>query len=253
MEPDALLRAVDARTSRRTYEPVALRDSDADKLRAALAVYHAGLDPARIEVVVGDGAAYNGFRCSYGLFRGVINFLVLIANDADQNSAEKLGYYGDLMLLVATDLGLGSCFVGGTFDKTKVPVELAPAERIIATISLGYVSDEPRRKERMIRGLLHRRSKTIEQMSRTDEKPPSWFTAGMEAVRKAPSAVNRQPVTVDYRNGMVTASVDSSNDLSLLMDLGCAKAHFAVGAQRGEVGPEAAWEWGNGGRYLHNG
>lgn len=37
----------------------------------------------------------------------------------------------------------------------------------------------------------HRKVKNIDEMFESDSVPPEWFLNGMQAVQKAPSAVNR--------------------------------------------------------------
>jgi hypothetical protein len=102
-------------------------------------------------------------------------------------------------------------------------------------------------KEKFIYSLTHRKSKTMEQMYESDTAVPDWFLSGMEAVRLAPSAVNRQPVMFGYKNGNVTASVKNINGEGFALDLGIAKLHFEFGAGYGK------WEFGNGAAFNYSG
>ena len=63
----------------------------------------------------------------------------------------------------------------------------------------------------------------------------------MEAVRLAPSAMNRQPVFFELKNGVVTARVSPSAWAPV--DLGVAKAHFDLAAGPGH------WAWGSGAAF----
>lgn len=67
----------------------------------------------------------------------------------------------------------------------------------------------------------------------------------MRAVRRAPSALNRQPVRFVWRDGAVSASVPDY--ASQAVDLGIAKLHFEIGAGGG------SWKPGSGGAYLRGG
>jgi len=49
----------------------------------------------------------------------------MIGNKDDPNSQEKLGYYGELIVLQATEMRLGTCWVGGTFDRESCPFTLS--------------------------------------------------------------------------------------------------------------------------------
>ena len=71
----------------------------------------------KIQLIIGNGNAFNGFRKSYGMFSGVRNFIALVGGEIDAVALEKLGYFGELLALRCTALGLGTCWVGGTFDR----------------------------------------------------------------------------------------------------------------------------------------
>jgi len=235
--------AIDARRARRKYLPEPLDDATAAALGQVIDEQVAK-GAGRVELVTGNGAAFAGFSRSYGMFTGVQNYVGLIAAQADKLAIEKLGYFGEVVALSAVGLGLGTCWVGGSFDRKGCPFTLEGDERVQCVITVGPVEPEPSTKERLIRGMVHRRTKTIEQMSTAEAPVPDWFTAGMVAVQKAPSAVCRQPVIFDYRGGVVTASVKASDDDTLLLDLGIAKLHFELGAGGGN------WQWGSGGAFT---
>jgi len=238
-----LSQAIDLRRARRKYLPEPLDDATEAALRAVIDAQVAK-GAGRIELVIDDGGAFGSFTRSYGMFTGVRNYVGLVARNSDKVAIEKLGYYGEIVALSAVGLGLGTCWVGGSFDRARCPFSLQGDERVQCVITVGPVADDPSAKERLIRGMVHRHTKTIEQMSNADAPLPNWFTAGMVAVQKAPSAVCRQPVVFDYRDGVVSASVKESDDDSLLLDLGIAKLHFELGAGGG------TWQFGNGGAFT---
>ena len=91
--------------------------------------------------------------------------------------------------------------------------------------------------------MTHRKTKTAEELFETDTPVPGWFKSGIAAVQKAPSAVNRQPVTFKYKNDTVTASVKDISISGMALDLGIAKLHFELGAGGG------TWCWGNGAEF----
>lgn len=159
----------------------------------------------------------------------VRHYIGLIANDDDPHSNEKIGYYGELLVLHATTLGLGTCWVGGTFSKSKVPFELAENERVACLITIGNVEETSSFKEKFFHNMTHRKVKPKEEMFTSDEQVPNWFLSGMAAVQKAPSAMNKQPVTFSYQDGCVKASVKNETVYFVLFDLGIAKLHFELG------------------------
>jgi nitroreductase len=240
-----LQKAMAHRHSRRKYVPKALEPPVAETLRASLAKLHDG-GKTDIRLVVGNGDAFAGFRKSYGMFSGVRNYFVLIGNPTDMVEHERLGYYGQRLVLQATAFGLGTCWVGGTFDRTSCPVKLPAGTNIICVITVGEVPEKHSAREKLISSLVHRKSKTIEQMMVADTEPPDWFLAGMKAVQLAPSAVNRQPVTFTYRDGTVTASVQDIAGEGFALDLGIAKLHFELGAGGG------VWAFGNDAEFARS-
>jgi hypothetical protein len=239
----SLVEAIDRRVSRRTYKPVALSDADAEMMLGFIAEY---TNEARMELVVGNGAAFAGLTKSYGLFKGVTNYIALIGDSTDEHTEEKLGYYGALVMLRATILGLGTCFVGGTFDRKLISVASRDSEYITSVITIGYVLGTPTGKEKFIRGMIHRKSKSADELSSIDSAPPGWFKDGVKAVMKAPSAINRQPVTFSWKDGVASASVEDSSAAAKLLDLGVAKLYFELGAGGGK------WQWGNRASFENN-
>jgi len=231
--------AINIRCSRRAYLPKLVDYGYINKLRSLVDDYNQKAD-LNMQIAIDNDEAFNGLLKSYGMFKGVKNYIGMIENKNDPYSQEKLGYYGELIVLQLTEMRLGTCWVGGTFDRKSCPFKLSQQERIACVITFGNVPGEHSVKEKVISALTHRKSKVAEEMYIADTPIPGWFRSGIAAVQKAPSAVNRQPVTFTYKNGVVTASVNDINIPGIELDLGIAKLHFELGAGGGE------WSWGNG-------
>jgi len=235
--------AVNIRCSRRKYLSNPIESLCVAKLKALITEYqdHGGLD---IRLVLENGVAFNGFRKSYGMFSGVRNYIGLIGDKSDLVNTEKLGYYGELLVLHATILGLGTCWVGGSFHRESCPFDLHKSESIICAIAVGHVPHNLGMRENFIRKITHRKTKSIEQMYKSTNIVPEWFISGIKSVQMAPSAVNRQPVTFSYTGGnAVTASVKDITGDCYALDLGIAKLHFELGADGG------TWGFGNGAEF----
>ncbi len=187
---------------------------------------------------------FGGISKSYGLFSGVGSLLVLAGKNNDENLLERIGYYGERLVLEATKLGLGTCWVGGTFDKDRLGQALPPEEKLVAVIPIGPVKEKRSLSEGFIRGLMHRKSKQPQDLYTADGTPPAWFLQGVEAALKAPSAINRQPVRFTWKDEVVTAGVDGEPEHQLI-DLGIAKLHF-------EIGAGGKFALGNGGTFTKN-
>lgn len=194
----------------------------------------------RIKFIEDAGNAFAGFRKSYGMLKGVRSVILLQGNESDANLKEKCGYYGEILVLEATRLGLGTCWVGGSFEKgNKAFVSEDTSLKQVCVITVGNVTDEKSTRERLIFKLTHRKSKSVSEMCKfAIVPPPDWFISGMNAVVKAPTAANSQKVFFELlADGDVKASVPNSSEFDLV-DLGICKLHFELGsggANRGTV------------------
>lgn len=236
-----LIDAIDIRCSRRKYTNEAIPDEKLKSLQELIEEVNKEGN-LHLQLVLKDGRAFQSIKKSYGLFSGVENYIGLVGKE-DKLLREKIGYFGERLVLEATSLGLGTCWVGGTFDKDACPCKLEAGEILIGVIAIGNVPKEHTFKEKVILKATHRKTKAAEEMYEAEGVVPDWFKAGMKAVQKAPSAINKQPVKFYYKNSSVTAKVSGDKDHEEI-DLGIAKLHFEIGAKVGK------WQWGNGGRFT---
>ena len=77
----------------------------------------------------------------------------------------------------------------------------------------------------MISSFVKEKRKKADQMLRAEEQVPDWIMQGMEAVRRAPSALNAQPVEFQWKDGKLTAHVTIKNGFEEI-DMGDRKASF---------------------------
>ena len=229
-----LTEAVLQRRSVRRYLPTPIPPARQTQLRKTIEQINrrSGL---HIQLICDHPDPFASFVSTYGMLKGVRNYLIFAGPAADEHLEEKCGYYGEEIILTATAMGLGTCWVGGTFSKKKLADVLQPGEKPVCVASIGY-------PEEMRTG--SRRSKTIQQLSSSPADAPAWFAAAMESVCRAPSAINRQGVhfTMDADRS-VTVRRSAKGPFSL-MDLGIAKYHFEIGAHGG------IWTWGDGGTFT---
>jgi hypothetical protein len=235
------LEAIDKRRSRRTYTGQSVKRETLDRLQLLADTYNREAN-LHIQMVEDGSEAFNGISKSYGLFKGVKSLIALVGNKSDEHLKEKLGYYGEMLLLEATTLGLATCWVGGAFDRRCTIVPLGEGESLECVITLGYVKEETY-KEKLIHRLVARKSKPLEEFYTSDVELPIWIVDGLNAVMKAPSAVNKQPVKFNYSESLLTAHVETVTRFELI-DLGIAKAHFVL-----VTGCKV--EWGSGGKIIN--
>lgn len=232
-----LLEAIDERRSRRLYLNKPLEPSTIQVLNNLIQSSNS-VSGLSIRLLEDGGAAFNGFRKSYGLFSGVRSLILLAGPKSEPHLKEKAGYYGEMLVLEATRLGLGTCWVGGSFDSKSIHPLLVSAEELVCVIPIGEV-EALSFKEKMVHQMVAGKSKSIAQMLRSDELVPNWIADGLKAVQKAPSAANRQPVQFSYINGVLNAFTQADGKFDLV-DLGIAKAHFELATDhRFELGNPA--------------
>lgn len=223
-----LQEAINIRISRRKYVDTPISNEKMNRLNMMIneLAEESGL---HIEFVENGSGSFGNFLKSYGLFTNVRSYIAFMGRKEHRETLEQIGYYGEKLVLEATRMGLGTCWVGGTYDKEKCPCKLNEGEKIICLITVGNVPDDLSIKEKFFRNAMHRKIKPIEKMYTAKGEVPEWFLKGMKAVQKAPSAVNKQPVVFHYEDGKVSTSVKGNHGYEDI-DLGIAKLHFELGS-----------------------
>lgn len=211
------LEAIKARHSVRKYSDKPIDISAVATLRAEIEKINAesGL---HIQLVLDEPKAFASGILKYGAFSGVRNYLVMAGKKADE---EKIGYYGEKLVLLAQTLGLNSCWVGLTYKKIPGAFSLAEGEVVHCEIALGYGENQ---------GVQHS-LKPVEKFYEAEGEVPDWFKAGMEAALLAPTAVNQQKFKfILHDGGVVETKTSYSMAGYTQIDLGIVKYHFEVGA-----------------------
>ena len=230
------------RTSQRSYLPDPISRRQQEELQKAIdsCNQRSGL---RVQLVCGHPEPFAGLRKSYGLLKGVHSYLVLAGPAADPDLAEKCGYYGEELVLTAVAMGLGTCWLGGTYDRESCLRRLKEGEELICVAAVGHTPEERGGREKLIALAAKRKSKSQSELARNMSGAPSWFMSGIASVQRAPSARNRQGYRFLWqKDGTVQAQVTEHNEFSMV-DLGIAKYHFELGAHGGQ------WTWGDGGVF----
>ena len=215
--------AIEARHSVRAYKDQPLSEDVVKVLEDEITIINKE-GSLHIQLILNEPKAFQGTLAKYGKFRNVTSYLVMagkLAEDLD----ERVGYYGERLVLLAQTLGLNTCWVGLSYSKVPGTYVLDEGEKIVCYIAIGYGETQ---------GVGHK-IKTVEQVSNASDATPSWFRKGVEAVLLAPTAVNQQKFSFEYV-GMEDGrhQVRAKKGFSLIgytqIDLGIAKYHFEVGA-----------------------
>ena len=219
-----LLEAIEARHSVRRYKDEPIPEDILSTIRNRICEINeeAGL---HIQLVTDEPKAFSGLIC-YGTFSGVKNYFVMAGKKGDDLD-EKVGYYGEQLVLLAQTLGLNTCWAGVSYSKILGTYSLEDDEKIALYIALGYGQTQ---------GKAHK-VKPAKEISNASDLTPKWFNRGVEAALLAPTAVNQQKFYIEFlgfrdysRVPKVTAKPLFSMVGYSKIDLGIVKFHFELGA-----------------------
>lgn len=218
-----LQEAIVARHSVRAYKQQALTEEVVKALEEKIAELNQ-TGRLHMQLILNEPKAFQGKLAKYGKFRGVNNYIVVAGKKADDLD-ERVGYFGEQLVLFAQTLGLNTCWVGLSYSKVPGTYVLDDGEKIACYIAIGYGETQ---------GVQHK-IKTVKQVSNVNDLTPSWFRNGVEAALLAPTAVNQQKFSFEYvgvKDGR--HQVRAKKGFSMIgytqMDLGIAKCHFEIGA-----------------------
>lgn len=245
------LQAVEARISCRAYTTTPIDPAALEALQAKVeeANRSAGLH-FQLYGPRKDGTAID---MSPKMFAGNPPLYAALVAQKGPDPEEKLGYYGEQLVLLATQLGLGTCWVASTYDHDTVRVNLNAGEALHDVVPIGYAPAKIPLIQRTIRSRIRARSKKNRDLFQGPyplDQAPGWIQAAIQAVQLAPSAVCEQPVvfTQDSPESPIRATLPVVKSGLGYTDLGIAKLHFQLSAEAN--GHRGAWEWGEGGAFV---
>ena len=215
--------AIEARHSVRAYKNQPLSEDIVKQLEDKIVELNLE-GQLHIQLISNEPKAFQGTMAKYGKFRNANNYIVMAGKKADDLD-ERVGYYGEHLVLLAQTLGLNTCWVGLSYSKVPGTYVLGEDEKIACYIAIGYGETQ---------GAGHK-IKTIEQVSNATDITPAWFKKGVEAALLAPTAVNQQKFSFEYLGEENNRhKVRARKGFSMIgytkMDLGIAKYHFEIGA-----------------------
>lgn len=213
-----ILDAIKERHSVRSYIDTPIAPEVVSKLQDEIDACNKEGD-LHIQLVTNEPKAFTGLLAHYGKFTGVQNYIALIGKPSN-DLQEKVGYYGERIVLLAQSLGLNSCWVAMTFSKgtTKKHCTFNKGEKLALVISLGIGENQG----------FARKSKSIQDVCKTETNLPEWFKSGVEAALLAPTAVNQQKFEFSLNGTEV--ELKATGGFYAQVDLGIVKYHFEIGA-----------------------
>ncbi len=253
------------RFSCRTYTEQPIASDKQQQLKGYLSQLETGPlgTSLRFELIAAsaqDSQALRGLG-TYGYIRNPSGFLIGTMCPGKKN-LEDFGYRLEQAILYATDLGLGTCWLGGTFTKSSFARRISASrdERIPAVVSLGYIPDETQARQTPLRRQVGADRRLPWETLFLDGRfgaalardRAGRYAVPLEMVRLGPSASNKQPWrvvqdrdiyhfylkrTMGYRDSPLQR-LFRVEDLQRV-DLGIAMCHFELAAR--ELGLRGHW------------
>ena len=264
---------IERRKSVRSYEPRPLREEDREKLMA----YAAALDnpfavPVRVALVETAASDEPKKLGTYGVIKGAGQFLGIVV-PREKLGLEAAGYAMEKLVLYATSLGLGTCWLAGTFNREGFTraMQTGEDEWMPAISPVGYPAAKPSFHEQVMRSSMKasQRKPWEELFFRADCRTPlsraeaGDYAEALELLRLGPSATNSQPWRVakteeGFRFYAVVgkAAAEDNPPAVQRIDGGIGACHFHLAAQERELPggfahiPEHRYGAPEGWRYL---
>jgi len=262
-DTESVVEAIKRRVSVRTYADQAIEGEKKQRIVSLLCSNHKGPFGNRVRFNLVDFSEIERSEIkklgTYGFITGAKMYIVS-ASKGGPGAMEDVGYCFEKVILAATSLGLGTCWLGGTFKRASFAKRISVSDdEIVPAISpIGYAHKKRTVKEMAIR-----------RFAKSDRRKP-WgelffdgntnmplskdasdkHIAPLECVRLGPSASNNQPWRIIRQKDHGTFHfclkrtrgydrIFKGVDLQRI-DMGIAMCHFELAAK--ENGITGIWE-----------
>lgn len=230
-----LMEVMKARHSVRTYEKKEIANELIEKINHYIEKIEDSYQ-VKIKLVkqgFGNGSVKLG---TYGVIQGASYFLVAACKNTKEGH-QALGFAMEEVILFCTSLGLGTCWMGGTFSKGSfakvMPLEDNEVTAIVSPLGweakknsfLGSImSQKGKRNDFEKSFFLHDFSTPL-----TRQEAKKYETV-LEMVRIAPSALNKQPWRIVKDENRFHFYLDGKAMMQQI-DMGIAMCHFKEAAK----------------------
>ena len=196
---------------------------------------------------------------TYGVIKNATSYIVGVIENGPK-AMEDFGYCMEKNILFSTRLGLGTCWLGGTFKRSGFAKNIGVVgnEVIPAITPIGYPSKKRSFRDSLIRFSAgsKKRKKWESLFFRKDLITPisrdgaGEYALVLESVRIGPSASNRQPWRIVKEDGKIKFHFfcNRTKGYNRLLkgirlqniDMGIAMCHFEISAK--ELGLRGDWK-----------
>ena len=210
--------AIKERHSVRNYEAKKIEADKVEKIRTKIEELNKEGN-LHLQFMEDAGKTYNKlFNKVAGL--GSAPSVIACVGIDDETLEQRVGYYGEKLVLFIQELGLNTCWAG-TFNEKNIGAEVGDGEKLVISIAVGYGKDK---------GKPHK-SKSPEQVIEAKGDRPYWFNKGVDMALLAPTAINQQKFTIRLNEDESVDFVDKGGIFSQV-DLGIVRCHFEIGAEK---------------------
>lgn len=210
--------AIKERHSVRNYEAKKIEADKVEKIRAKIEELNKEGN-LHLQFMEDAGKTYNKlFNKVAGL--GSAPSVIACVGIDDETLEQRVGYYGEKLVLFIQELGLNTCWAG-TFNQKNIGAEVGDDEKLVISIAVGYGKDK---------GKPHK-SKSPEQVIEAKGDRPYWFNKGVDMALLAPTAINQQKFVIRLNEDESVDFVDKGGIFSQV-DLGIVMCHFEIGAEK---------------------
>ncbi|RXJ04227.1 nitroreductase [Anaerobacillus alkaliphilus] len=223
----------------------------------------------RVELIqIKNNVSDKGIKLgTYGFIKNHQGYLVGIIENTKMDLVE-FGYIFEKVILFATEIGIGTCWIGGTFNRNSFSKEIGVSDNefIPCITPIGYAKEKQRLFDKTLRYVTKADNKKsweelffyedFETPFLTQQAPE--FEIPLEMVRLGPSASNKQPWRIVFckttkQFHFYLNHTPNYNKLGFdmqLIDIGIAMSHFELSCT--EVGNQGQWNIANPGVRVPN-
>lgn len=237
------------RHSVRSYENTGIPKGVKEKLEAYLDEINNSVGPfggkVKIKLVEKDDTNKAIKLGTYGVIKGA-NYYLAVAYKKSNYDLEDLGFLFEKVILYCTSLGLGTVWLGGTFNKGNFEkaMELKEDELLPIVSPVGIEGEKKSILARMFGSNTFKRKDFAQvffnenfDTSLTHEEAKEYSEV-LEMVRLAPSAMNKQPWRILKDGNVYHIYSEGKSEMSRI-DIGICICHFYLAAKekglKGEI------------------
>ena len=213
--------AIKNRHSVRNYGGTKIEESKVEKIKAKIEELNKEGN-LHLQFMEDAGKTYNKLFNKVAGLGSAPSVIACVGTD-DETLEQRVGYFGEKLVLFIQELGLNTCWAG-TFNQKNIGAEVIDNEKLVISIAVGYGKDK---------GKPHK-SKSPEQVIEAKGDRPYWFNKGVDMALLAPTAINQQKFVIRLNEDESVDFVDKGGIFSQV-DLGIVMCHFEIGAEK-EVG-----------------